>query len=88
MIKNRYYSSIKKKFHDLSQSQYIMDSPLSTEIKSTMITQEENDNVSMLSLSNNIISNNLFDIQTRYLLNRENLEEKTKNDTLEEYDEF
>lgn len=32
--------------------------------------------------------NNLFDIQTRYLLNRENLEEKTKNDTLEEYDEF
>ena len=40
-----------------------MDSPLSTEIKSTMITQEENDNVSMLSLSNNIISNNLFDIQ-------------------------
>ena len=63
MIKNRYYSSIKKKFHVLSQSQYIMDSPLSTEIKSTMITQEDNDNVSMLSLSNNIISNNLFDIQ-------------------------
>lgn len=64
MIKNRYYSSIKKKFHDLSQLPCIMDSPLSTEIKSSsMITQEEDDNVSMLSLSNNIISNNLFDIQ-------------------------
>lgn len=64
MIKNRYYSSIKKKFHDLSQLPCIMDSPLSTEIKSSsMITQEEDDNVSMLSLSNNKISNNLFDIQ-------------------------
>ena len=68
MIKNRFYSSIKKKFHELIQLPNIMDSPLSTELKSSsevsqMITHEENDNVSMLSLSNNIISNNLFDIQ-------------------------